>query len=577
MTSTPSILGVPLDSEEPPVKKEKTSDELQGSIGAGVMPAVAIKTEPPEYEPGEEPGSPIGSVKSESEYYEEVREPSSPTPAVKIEPPDVMNQDSIHLMDTELPVPEGMEQPSETAVTIKTEPQDPTEGGVPELSMETGRRSNGEVEKTKRPASLSVPNASAKRRKLKPRASSVQIDTLIALMEERQALAKPSYEFSGGSIGEERTLWWSQLVERLNALGPATKSRSEWKHFWSGRVRVVREKLAQGAGSAPLTQQDKRIVALLGADTAGECGGPLLGFGAQSPAEDSSADSRGTAAAGASTWMYEVEQLESLADGQDAEAVPHRRSRNSNRRAAHSGEESGRLLVEYQAQLVAQVARLTEAVLEDTRIRRQQVEVWMLQLSRGSSPSWSPSFPAASERCWCSSRSGRPPPAPTERSRPTSSTSTRWSSTASGRSPWCRRSPSWRSNPAPSWSRPSSCRRSPPVPSHRRPRWLAWRRSWRHCARRCRWSTGRSRRRRTGSARSSRASRSSWKRTRSGAWKRRTSRGPCGATRPSRRRSRSGSRADRAATTWSARWASPCRPSARCSATCKAASSRRRS
>lgn len=138
MTSTTSILGVPLDNEEPPVKKEKTSDELEGSNGAAVMPAVAIKTEPPEYEPGEEPGSPIGSVKSESEYYEEVREPSSPTPAVKIEPPDVMNQDSIHLMDTELPVPEGMEQPSETAVTIKTEPQDPTEGGATELSMETG-------------------------------------------------------------------------------------------------------------------------------------------------------------------------------------------------------------------------------------------------------------------------------------------------------------------------------------------------------------------------------------------------------------------------------------------------------
>lgn len=100
-------------------------------------------------------------------------------------------------------------------------------------------------------------------------------------MEERLALAKPCYEFTGGSIGEERTLWWSQLVERLNALGPATKSRSEWKHFWCGRVRVVREKLAQGAASAPLTQQDKRIVALLGADTAGVCGGPLLGFGAQ--------------------------------------------------------------------------------------------------------------------------------------------------------------------------------------------------------------------------------------------------------------------------------------------------------
>lgn len=100
-------------------------------------------------------------------------------------------------------------------------------------------------------------------------------------MEERLALAKPCYEFSGGSIREERTLWWSQLVERLNALGPATKSRSEWKQFWSGRVRVVREKLAQGAGSAPLTQQDKRIVALLGADTAGQYGGPLLGSGAQ--------------------------------------------------------------------------------------------------------------------------------------------------------------------------------------------------------------------------------------------------------------------------------------------------------
>lgn len=72
--------------------------------------------------------------------------------------------------------------------------------------------------------------------------------------------------------------------------------------------------------------------------------------------------------------MCEDEHLESLANGQDTEAVPHRPSRNSNRRAAHSGEESGRLLVEYQAQLVAQVARLTEAVLEDTRIRRQQVE-----------------------------------------------------------------------------------------------------------------------------------------------------------------------------------------------------------
>ncbi|KAM7303192.1 uncharacterized protein ISCGN_013173 [Ixodes scapularis] len=44
MTSTTSILGVPLDNEEPPVKKEKTSDELEGSNGAGVMPAVAIKT-----------------------------------------------------------------------------------------------------------------------------------------------------------------------------------------------------------------------------------------------------------------------------------------------------------------------------------------------------------------------------------------------------------------------------------------------------------------------------------------------------------------------------------------------------
>ncbi|KAM7286164.1 uncharacterized protein ISCGN_033048 [Ixodes scapularis] len=114
---------------------------VEGSSGNGMMAAVTIKTEPPEYvEQDEEPSCHLVSVKSEPECYEEVWEPGNPVPALtKGVPPDPMDVSKVTFHTNPEPlVSEEAQQRGNAPVAVKIEPQDPTEVDDPALSTETG-------------------------------------------------------------------------------------------------------------------------------------------------------------------------------------------------------------------------------------------------------------------------------------------------------------------------------------------------------------------------------------------------------------------------------------------------------
>ncbi|KAG0440705.1 hypothetical protein HPB47_016212 [Ixodes persulcatus] len=141
-------------------------------------------------------------------------------------------------------------------------------------------------------ASPSAPPASpalSKSKTLKPRVSSIQLDILISFMEDHPQLARACTELTAEFTRDRRTLWWAELVRRLNSQGPANKTRAEWQQFWGAKVRVAKSKAGilnedgRGTGGgpprgSPLTPEEERILGILGVDTVQGCGGPVLGL-----------------------------------------------------------------------------------------------------------------------------------------------------------------------------------------------------------------------------------------------------------------------------------------------------------
>ncbi|KAG0443530.1 hypothetical protein HPB47_014812 [Ixodes persulcatus] len=108
-------------------------------------------------------------------------------------------------------------------------------------------------------------------------------------MEGHPQLARASTVLTAEFSRDRRTLWWAELVGRLNSQVPANKTRAEWQQFWSAKVRVAKGKAGilsedgRGAGGgpprgSPLTREEERILGILGVDTVQGCGEPVLGL-----------------------------------------------------------------------------------------------------------------------------------------------------------------------------------------------------------------------------------------------------------------------------------------------------------
>lgn len=84
-------------------------------------------------------------------------------------------------------------------------------------------------------------------RKLGPRVSPRQMEMLMEFLDEHPYLASTSREKGRGVKVFERELLWEEAAGKLNAKGPAVKSRSSWRKFWCSRSEQIKRTVARVA------------------------------------------------------------------------------------------------------------------------------------------------------------------------------------------------------------------------------------------------------------------------------------------------------------------------------------------
>ncbi|KAH7931450.1 hypothetical protein HPB49_025769 [Dermacentor silvarum] len=113
-------------------------------------------------------------------------------------------------------------------------------------------------------------------------ASAFQKEELVAFLERHPDLARPSSELSGCFTGHEREKLWAQLAELLNERGPAKKSTTKWRRYWSELVAQIKRdaavvsEAATGTGGGKLPGLGGRILSLIGRECAVGLGPSLV-------------------------------------------------------------------------------------------------------------------------------------------------------------------------------------------------------------------------------------------------------------------------------------------------------------
>ncbi|XP_050025031.1 uncharacterized protein [Dermacentor andersoni] len=82
-------------------------------------------------------------------------------------------------------------------------------------------------------------------RKLGPRVSPRQMEMLLEFLNEHPYLASGSKEKTKEVEPWERERLWEEAAAKLNAKGPAVKTRYAWRKFWSGRSAQIKRTVAR--------------------------------------------------------------------------------------------------------------------------------------------------------------------------------------------------------------------------------------------------------------------------------------------------------------------------------------------
>ncbi|KAK8781734.1 hypothetical protein V5799_016924, partial [Amblyomma americanum] len=95
-------------------------------------------------------------------------------------------------------------------------------------------------------------------RKLGPRVSPRQMEILLEFLNQHPYLASTSKEKSREVEPWERERLWEEAANKLNAKGPAVKSRSSWRKFWSSRSSQIKRTVARIAKMREESRQPPR-------------------------------------------------------------------------------------------------------------------------------------------------------------------------------------------------------------------------------------------------------------------------------------------------------------------------------
>ncbi|KAH7965995.1 hypothetical protein HPB49_012539 [Dermacentor silvarum] len=113
-------------------------------------------------------------------------------------------------------------------------------------------------------------------------ASALQKEELVAFLERQPDLARPRGELSGCFTGHEREKMWAQLAEHLNECGPAKKSATMWRRYWSELVAKIKRdaavasEAATGTGGGKLPGLGGWVLSLIDRECAVGLGPSLL-------------------------------------------------------------------------------------------------------------------------------------------------------------------------------------------------------------------------------------------------------------------------------------------------------------
>ncbi|KAL1441958.1 hypothetical protein MTO96_008139 [Rhipicephalus appendiculatus] len=84
-------------------------------------------------------------------------------------------------------------------------------------------------------------------RKLGPRVSPRQMEILLEFVNEHPYLVNGSKDKTKEVEPWQREQLWEEAAAKLNAKGPAVKTRYAWRKFWSGRAVQIRRTVARVA------------------------------------------------------------------------------------------------------------------------------------------------------------------------------------------------------------------------------------------------------------------------------------------------------------------------------------------